>query len=426
MTRAALPTYYCRKQPTLLQDFDTLGDFTTAGTGAAFSIDTTYTRTGSGSLKMTAGTAATTADFALPSLTFGRQREPTLLLRVYCPAGATYTSVLVYLSTSAGFGAGTWCSATKNVYEGIRDQTAFKSGWNNLLLRRSDFAGGTPTVLDSSANVFVICRVRLEANKGIMYFDSLYVDTVFRPKVCVMFDDGHESIFTDDAAYGSGVSAFEYMTSKGIPGTLYLQGDLLDQSGYLTSAQVNALYAAGWDIGNHTYSGPVVQGLADATLDSELDQCDAVLAANGWERGRKHFAYPTGAFTLDTDPARLAARGFYTARTIQATLTNTAFDPDNIRHLWAKGINNGNSLLSAATMTGAVDTAITAGRTFMTYLHALGADTGNGYTWPHADFKTLIDHIARKRDLGLCDPVTISQWYDGLAGKRLPTSRLSA
>lgn len=402
----------------LLQDFSSLTGLTNAGSGATFLISTDYVHTGAASLKVTAGAAAATCDFTLPNLTFGRQREPTFLLRYNSPSDASLSSVLLYLSTTAGFSAGTWTSATLTQYDGVRSQATYKSGWNSTLVKRSSFAGGTPAVLDNPSSVFTTCRVRIEANRGPIYWDALYVDVVFRPVAMVMFDDGHASLFTDDVAYGSGVNAFEYMQSLGLSGTMYLDTSLLDQAGYVTTAQVQSLYDAGWDIGNHTHGSLTVEGASDAALDSALNQCDAMLASHAWERGRKHFAYPTGAFTLDTDPARLRSRGFYTARSIQATLLNTPYAPDNLHHLWAKGINSGASLLSVATMTAKVDEAIQTGRMFGAYIHALGADSGNGYTWPHASFKALIDYIHAKSKAGLIDCTTISQWYDGLAMPR--------
>lgn len=408
--------YYAISPYTLLQDFDSLTGFTIGGTPTVAEIDTTIYKEGTGSLKITASASAATVDFtASPGLRFSTTNPIYGLLRIYLPVGSNATSVLVYLSTSAGFGAGTWTSATPLAYEGVRAQAAFKSGWNNLLLTRSSFTGGTPTLLDSAANSFTTIRVRVDANKGPVHFDALYIGGPSRPKALVMFDDAHESILTvNSAVFGTGKSAFDYMRDNNIKGTLYVASDLINTAGYLTTAQVNTLYAAGWDIANHTKTHTTISALTNEQIASELEACDTFLATNGWNRASKHFAYPTGAFTLDSNPAFINSLGYKTARSIQATLLNTQYKPDNMHHLWAKGVGTG---ITAANMTAKVDEAIAQGRMFAAYIHGLNA-TETSYFWDPAKFKTLVDYLVTKRTAGQIDIQTISEWYNGLMNIR--------
>ena len=64
--------------------------------------------------------------------------------------------------------------------------------------------------------------------------------------VAITFDGGTSGIYT---------KAFPIMNELGFTGTLFITINYLDQPGYLTSAQVKEMIAAGWEIGSRGYNG---------------------------------------------------------------------------------------------------------------------------------------------------------------------------
>lgn len=406
---ADYPPWYSVIPYELIQDFDTLTDFTIGGSPTVAEINRTTYHEGDGSLSITTSGSNCTIDFSLGSRRFYGKADG--LLRFYLPASSNYTSLTLYLGTTPAWTAGTWTYATIQGYEGVRDQATFKTGWNNLLFNRASFSGGTPTLLDDPTNVFTTARITIVANKGPIYIDSLLFGGPSKPKVLVMFDDGQSDIFqVNDSVFGSGKSAFDYMRDKKIKATEYIVPNVVGNSGYLTLAQIQALYNAGWDIANHTNTHITFTSSTDEEITAELAACDAFLEENGWHRGRKHVAYPTGAFTLDTHPALVRSLGYYTCRSIQTYPQNTQYNPTDLFNFWAHGVN---STISAVNVTDKIDAAVSAGRMFALYVHGLNA-VEDATFWDPAKFKTVIDHIATLRDAGTIDVLTISEWYNRL------------
>jgi hypothetical protein len=66
-----------------------------------------------------------------------------------------------------------------------------------------------------------------------------------KSKVLVTFDDG------DDTLYAA---AFPVMQAAGMRGTAYLVGSYVGTFSNVALAQLQEMYAAGWDLGNHTWS----------------------------------------------------------------------------------------------------------------------------------------------------------------------------
>jgi peptidoglycan/xylan/chitin deacetylase (PgdA/CDA1 family) len=415
-SRIEMPKSHTSKEYTLIQDFDTLGELTIGGTPTIGEISTERFLTGTASCKISAAAGGpATVDFSLPNIQFGRINPVCGVLKTFLPDGSNITALSIYLSTDPNFGAGTWVSATINNNEGVRDQVTFKSGWNNILFNRSSFTGGTPTLLDNYANIFKVVRIRVEASKGPIYYDSFHFGGPCRAKVLVMFDDAHKSIMeVNDSVFGTGKSAFDYMMDRGIKGTIYVASDLTNTADTLTTQQLRTAYNAGWDLANHTKTHVNVTTITEAQIIEEVNACDLFLLSNGFTKARKHFAYPTGAFTLDVHPTLFKNLGFLTARSIQGTLLNTQFNTENLHYLWAKGVG---STVTAANITDKIDEAIKNGQMFGTYIHQLGTPE-TSYIWDPAKLKTVIDHIVTKRNQGLLDVVTVSEWYNGLKGSR--------
>lgn len=104
--------------------------------------------------------------------------------------------------------------------------------------------------------------------------------------------------FTFDDAFTSVYNlAFPIMRSLGLTGTVGVIKNTVGVSGTMTVAQLNELYAAGWDIVNHTTShgfggsNPGGDGSAFLTLTAhearvqpEYEECQEYCRTNGWTR----------------------------------------------------------------------------------------------------------------------------------------------
>jgi hypothetical protein len=88
-------------------------------------------------------------------------------------------------------------------------------------------------------------QLRLESNIGnaVAAFDSLYYQRRTPPKLVISFDDNWLTEYTE---------GYVYMSKLGLPGTIYAIRDTVGQDGYMSLKQLKEVYAAGWDIGNHT------------------------------------------------------------------------------------------------------------------------------------------------------------------------------
>ena len=102
-------------------------------------------------------------------------------------------------------------------------------------------AYGGMTVQDVATTVQL--RITSEMGDGSASFDHLYYGRRATPKIIISFDDNWLSQFTE---------AFPYMMRKGVPGTIYAIQETIGLDRYMSLPNLKEVYAAGWDVGNHT------------------------------------------------------------------------------------------------------------------------------------------------------------------------------
>lgn len=177
-------------------------------------------------------------------------------------------SIVIYLADS-GFTKSFNTTLTVN---GVRE-----AGPQTIAVDISEMSAAGGMTLSDKA-VTLRFRVNSAMGGGSVAFSSLYYKRKAKPKVIVGFDDNWSSQYSE---------AFTYMSRRGIPGTIYAVQDYVGASNYMTLAQLQEVYAAGWDIGNHTktHSGVLRGQTSTGTM--------AVAAAQT----------PTSAFTLNGSAA---------------------------------------------------------------------------------------------------------------------------
>ena len=175
-------------------------------------------------------------------------RSDLLALEVGFDGATTNTRVAVFFCFDAeGF---TNYAAATGLVSGVRKPPRF-----TIPIPRSSLA------VTGTASWSAVRRIeiRLHATDGAgtagptaMDLYRLQGEVSDRPRVVLSFDDGAASVHA---------AAFPITAALGIPATLYLNGQFVGNDGNLTLAQVQALYAAGWDVANHTIDHtPLAQG----------------------------------------------------------------------------------------------------------------------------------------------------------------------
>ena len=138
----------------------------------------------------------------------------------------------------------------------------------------------------------------------------------WRTLVSLTFDDG----LTESAARN-------ILASHGMQGTFYVNSSLIGAGGgYLTKAELDAIYADGNEIGGHTTTHPNLATLSDAQQQAAI--CDDMQTLLNWGYPIHSFAYPyasTGPTTQSIVAAGCPGVGTYeSARAVGGLVTGTA------------------------------------------------------------------------------------------------------
>lgn len=97
---------------------------------------------------------------------------------------------------------------------------------------------------------FRIAVTTIGTDCGPVYIGAPRVSAKARATVIIGFDDGWATQLSHSSLGFDG--ACEYLRRRGLRASLYVPGSLLGQANYLTLAQVQELYADGFDVCNHT------------------------------------------------------------------------------------------------------------------------------------------------------------------------------
>lgn len=383
---------------TLLESFETLGDWT-KGSGGSIAIDSTYVQVGSHSLKLTATVSSNC--FATKTISLDLSAAEVISIDVYIPDLTNVTSITVYLS-----------STTDLSKFFSRSVTGLVTGWNRIRIYRALWDN---TGTDDWANTMIRLRVRVDANAGgsaDAYFDNMTYGSYHRPKVIWTCDDGRVTQYDEFYTYAKKYPGFH--------GSLNVIGSYIDRglSGYLTLADVQEMYAAGWDINNHTYSHTNMTTLdTQAEMQAIIKQQKDWAVTNGFTRNGMHLcgAYPNGGYN-DTVIAAMQAEGMLAFRTVQSQSGINAATPNlNPLRIVTRNLGNTTTLASAKSD---VDNAIAAGATLFIESHNF-VDTPTTTTeWAITDMQALVDYIQQRKSAGILDVMTTSEWYIGLTANR--------
>lgn len=387
-----------------------------AGFSAEF--DSAVTRTGKFTIKLsqttTSGNAVVSsiAD-ATPSVIISSISrylipiKPSTHYRLRCYAKTNNANTNgVYLSVE------TWKSDWSGKVEYVSNKL---SGTNDWTLLTCDFTSGANQELAS-----ILLRNQVPGNISDAWFDvngpEFFLEEVSKinnsnglplANVIITFDDGNNSQYDN---------AFPYMESLGLKGVVMTSGSLVGTAGKMNLAKLQEIYAAGWDVANHTWSHANLGALTEAQQESEISQCSLYLEANGMPRAARYLVYPFGKTGVNYNSDSFVAcanLGIVSARTTDDGYEPSYFIPANKYILEAYSFSENTPV---ASVKGRVDYAIANNSTLILYSHEIDDALG----LPVADFQEVMDYIALKKNAGLINVPTYSEWVTA----NQPTSAL--
>lgn len=294
-------------------------------------------------------------------------------------------------------------------------------GWNRLRRTKADYTfadsvgSGAPNSWDNITRMEIIVVFADTATPSAT-FDRLAINTQGRAKVLFTFDD---------AWYDAFQLGFPILEQRGFKATTWA---IADSSAYSDADMVGAepkvmmseedldtLYAAGWDIGNHSKTHPNnINLLTDAQIRTEYLDTQNWLLSKGWTRAAHHVCYPSGSYNERLIQI-LKEIGVKTARTVDFGTQPTPVT--NIYKLKTVAVGRDTDM---ARVYREVDQAVATGSSLFFMLHRVEVapepdDGGANYGQIAVSTKNLaalVAYVDQYVQQGALDVVTISQWYD--------------
>ena len=246
--------------------------------------------------------------------------------------------------------------------------------------------------------LILICSVGILVNAN-------SVSAATSGQVLIVFDDGNVAQYD---------TAFQYMQTKGILGTAYVNGATIGESGAgtMTLSELQQMDAAGWAIANHGFNHQSFSGLSDSDIISEIQNNINFLTSNGLSgRGAYDLSFPGGYYgSTQADVDRIfglmESLGVQTGRTING-------DPTTLSSMYMYQVPGYvvQNTDPVATITSMIDQAKT-GSTVVLLFHNIVATADdqnpNYYDYLSSNFKSIIDYISTNQ----ITTMTIDQLYN--------------
>lgn len=225
-----------------------------------------------------------------------------------------------------------------------------------------------------------------------------------RPKLIIDFDDAWDSLY---------YQAYPYMAKYGLVGNVGVIADRVGTAGYCTEAQLDEMYAAGWDMTVHGDTGHGQFGMTTyAQISADVSHNQSYVSAR-WPRAAYHYIFPTGTIDQSYSELALTDLGFKTSRvTVYASIGQalTPWGVDSPLSMIGRSINDNNK----AVLLTDLDSAIESRATCRQFGHRIQAATVADATIDilNSDWRTTVDGYATRVAAGKVDCVTISQWAE--------------
>ena len=312
----------------LITNFAVIGSWTVGGTGATQEVDTDYVRNGwQASLQLNA--ASGEHAYTTKTISYVPNAANThIRLAWYCQDAAPGTQIaelLIQLSSQTDWSK----AATCTLADPATYSTYFQAGWNIIQVPKSMF---DITSGESWSNTMVRVRVRVITETGktaVVTFVEMH-EVLPIPVAVLIFDDEYLTMYE---------LAYPYMKARGVRGSVYCSTNYIgsavgdDTTPRCSWAQLQEMYADGWDMANHTDDHVLLDTYGTANeVETHIRAASDALINHSMPRAAQHLAFP-GGHTSATVRTGCMQAGVLTARTI-LNRYETA-DPGDLLHIGA-------------------------------------------------------------------------------------------
>jgi hypothetical protein len=348
---------------------------------------------------------------------------------------STATRVYCYPETSPGSNT---ADTTNYIFGGIWAQQELGNGWVLAYVPFSLMTvAGTGAVTDFRTKKLsqVGIRVTVSGTKPDVYVGGVWVGGATRAKCVLSYDGAYISQKT------LGKVAHDLYE---IPGTLYVPYSVIDSgANYLTSADLDTFYAAGWAIAGHSYSGVGLETLGEQQQLDEIGNFRRWSVGRGYTRGDGHWAWGYSVGTVNaTESVRAICDRVMRASGLKSIRVGSA--GSGLSHLRSNALGLAisgatdpqtiyspqiTSALTVAQIRAFVETGIRHRMPMHMYAHEIAANQGatvsgsaTNYVTPTIYDQTttpgttqsVIPWIRSQIEAGMVDCVTVDDWYTGL------------
>ena len=376
-----------------IESFESIGAWVTAGYAG---LNSTEKIEGDNSIKLTSalGTAVTLEKAV--NYNFSGDNGASFRLRMFpnSTPSTTWTSIVIYLGNNS--------SMTNSFRSSINASTIFANQWNILWGLSWITNTGNPDWADIK---YIRIRVNtISGQTSVCSFDWLSSNQVIVPAICITFDDGSSTQYTN---------AFPALKARNMVSTHYMITSYINENGRLTTAQLLDLEANNCMVGNHTQNHTTLTTLTEEQIVTELEAGKTDLNAIGLTKGDKHVAYPQGAYS-DTVLSAVTSWGAKTGR-----LSNNRM-PNN----WEIGYPYKLSMYSPSNETTVADVKLQIDRIkavngigFLNFHNIVNSNAVSSIDYLTADFIEILDYI---NTIGIIT-ITVDEFYNIYAGRLLLT-----
>lgn len=110
-------------------------------------------------------------------------------------------------------------------------------------------------------------------------------------------EKGHAVLFFDDGLASAHTIGSKVLSEYDMPATVSTVTSRVGDDGYLTVDQMKDLQEQGWEMASHTHSSVNLQNISRLTAEQEIVNAKEWLVDHGFETGSRWLVYPYGNFT---------------------------------------------------------------------------------------------------------------------------------
>ena len=404
MARSALPQNYFLDPGTLIEDFETVGDWSRHTASGTIEADETNYKTGSRAIRISNVNGATTTSYYKSiNLDFSNVQSRGISFWVYCHTDPRTTLAAVSVQMSS-LTSGTWNKSVKSVANLIDNEGHI--GWNHVYVGPYNWVSYGGENFNSPMRRLLIVLTAATGQSVSVTIDDLRYGVRSAPCIVLSHDHCYRSIFDN---------AIPIAEEYGARLTVYAVTSTVDTYEFAGLADLVDADASGHTIANHTVNHPDLSALDVAGNLAEIGGATAWLNANGFTRGALHLCYPYNLNSAATHTA-MAQLGILTGRA-GGSMYNSVMNYHYALPSYAIGTDD-----TLDEVKAWIDIGRRGGYSMNLHSHRIVESPKTTDDWSITEYEGLLKYIQESR----LPCLTIDEWYNGLTNPRyrsLPVGR---